>query len=66
MGEHVAGLADGTHYVINFGCSLGRGQVLDLVVRLVERGTYQVSHAGIKDNELLVAVGFHIDHACQQ
>ena len=40
--------------------------VLNVVVRLIECGTYQVRHAGIEDNEFLVIAFLHIEHAADE
>ena len=53
VGKHIAALADGTHHIIGLGLFLA-DQIFNAMFGIVERRSYQVSHSGIHDCELLV------------
>ena len=61
-GEDVAGLADGPDDVIEFMFVGDACEVLHLVMCLVKRRADEVGHAGIEDDEALVAIVLDIEN----
>lgn len=65
-GEEVAGFADGAYDVGGDGFSAGLADGDDLVVRVVERGTDEVVHRGVGDDEGFSAVLFDDEDAGEE
>ena len=63
--KHVAGLADGTYHVVGTE-RLAAAEVLYFVMSLVQGGTYEVGHASIDDDKLLVCALLDIEGASDE
>lgn len=63
--EHIAALADGTHYIIGlltrFVACFGR-KVLRLMETSIHGRAYEICHSGVDDDELLVDALFDVQH----